>query len=62
MDKMDITQHSETELSLLVYNDEYLYRARFRRDFLSMIGELFIFTQEQMIDLMSTLDEDRESC
>lgn len=62
MDKIDITTHGYAELSLLVYNDEYLYRARFRRDFLSMIGELFIFTQDQMNDLMSVLDEERESC
>ena len=62
MEKMDITQHSDTELSLLVYNNEALYRARMRRDFLSLINELFIYTQEQMDDLISTLNEEREAC
>jgi hypothetical protein len=62
MDKIDVTMHGDGELTLLVYNDEQLYRARFRRHFISMIGELFIYRDEQLAELLVSLNEERETC
>lgn len=61
MYKQDITQYSENELSLLVFNDEGLYRLRRQRLFAEMLRELFIFTDEQLAVLQQDLaDEEGE--
>ena len=56
----DITRYGENELSLNVFNDEYLYNLAMRgsRDYLiDIINETFIYTDEQMDVLIQDLDE-----
>ena len=57
----DITRYGENELSLNVFNDEFLYNQVMRgsRDYLiTLINETFIYTDEQMDVLIQDLDED----
>jgi len=55
----DITQYGENELSLHVFNDEYLYNARLNKSYLiDIINETFIYTDEQMDVLIQDLDEE----
>ena len=58
MEKQDITQHSDQELSLLVFNDEYLYLRRHLPSFIELIKEMFIFTDEQLQVLIEDLEEE----
>lgn len=57
----DITEHSEIELSLIVYNTEGLYRMRRRilRD-PSLLNDMFRYTEDQLKVLISDLKEDLE--
>jgi len=52
----DITMHSDRELALIVYNDEYLYRMRktFLKD-QSVLDEMFKFTDDQLMELVSDI-------
>lgn len=59
--KQDITMYSDCELSLLVFNDEYLYSVRHKRGFKGMIEELFTYTQDQLNELNQDLQDDLES-
>ena len=58
----DLTQYTDQELSLNVFNDEYFYNERFfdySYDYLiALINEEFIYTPEQMAVLISDLDDD----
>ena len=55
----DITRYDENELSLNVFNDEYLYNARLNKSYLiDIINETFIYTDEQMDVLIQDLDDD----
>lgn len=58
MSKQDITGYSENELSLLVFNDEYLYKMRRQRDFLNDIKKMFEYTSEQLEVLKQDLEDD----
>lgn len=58
MKKQDLTQYSDQELSLLVFNDEGLYRMRHNSQFIGMLNDLFIFTDEQLEVLEQDLDDD----
>ena len=59
MEKQDIRHYSDSELSLIVMNDEGLYRMRHDRGvLLEVIDELFIYNEEQKEELFSDLDED----
>lgn len=58
MTKQDLTNYSEIELSLLVFNDEGLYNMRHKRNFLNTIDELFIYTDDQLEVLKQDLEED----
>ena len=63
-DKTDIRQHSDAELSLWVMNDECLYKEvkRFsatERSITELVSELFIFTPDQLADLIETVNDDR---
>jgi len=60
MSKHDITMHSDEELSLLVFNDEGLYRMRTDSQFLGYLNDIFIFTEEQLEVLEQDLAEDRK--
>jgi hypothetical protein len=58
MEKQDLTEYSDSELSLLVFNDEGLYRMRKNSQFLGLLNDLFIFTDEQLAELEKDLDEE----
>ena len=61
MSKHDITMYGEQELSLLVMNTEYLYKAFLRcddeRDLRILVCE-FKYTDEQFEELCNDLEED----
>lgn len=54
----DLTQYSDAELSLRVFNEEWLYRVRHSRGLRSALDELFIYNGEQWAELMSDLESD----
>ena len=56
----NITSYSENELSLLVFNDETLYKMRRQRNFFATLRELFIFTADQLEVLKNDLQADKE--
>jgi hypothetical protein len=57
----DITRYGENELSLNVFNDEYLYNARLNKSYLiDIINETFIYTDEQMDVLIEDVYEIEE--
>lgn len=59
MSKQDLTEYSEDELSLVVMNDEGLYRMR--RHFLrhtDFLDEIFIYTDEQLDILREDIESD----
>ena len=56
----NITQYSDQELSLNVFNDEYFYIERNDRPYLmALINEEFIYTADQMAELIQDLDDDK---
>ncbi len=58
-EKQDLTQHSENELSLVVFNDEYLYNMRrFERRLFSHLEETYTYTKRQLAVLKQDLKED----
>lgn len=64
MSKTDIRHYSDSELSLIVMNDEGLYRMAHKRSvsieaIKDLIGELYLYTAEQMADLIETIEADR---
>ena len=56
----DLTQYSDAELSLMVFNDEGLYRDRNKSWFVDSLKNMFIFTQQQMDELLVDLEDDAE--
>lgn len=60
MSKQDLREHSDNQLSLLVFNDEVLYRQRHRKGFLEHIKDVFEFTPEQLEVLINDIKEDEE--
>lgn len=56
--KQDLTQYSENELSLQVFNDEGLYNIRHRGYLFETLKSLFIFTDEQLKVLTQDLKDD----
>ena len=60
MDKQDITQYSDDELSLIVFNDEGLYRERKRASLEDTLREFFIFTDEQLQVLKDDLENEED--
>lgn len=62
MYKLDITQQSKRELSLLVFNTESLYSIRQTFHFIDVIKDLYIYTDEQLEVLEQDLrDEEAEA-
>ena len=56
----DLTQYSDQELSLNVFNDEYFYIERENRPYLmALINEEFTYTADQMAELIQDLDDDK---
>lgn len=56
--KQDLREHSDNELSLVVFNDEGLYRARHRSWFIDHLKDLFLFTDTQLEVLEQDLEDD----
>lgn len=57
--KTDITHHSDSELSLMVFNDEGLYRMRkSKRALMEILNEYFIYNNEQLAELEADLEAD----
>lgn len=56
----DLTDYSEDELSLWVFNDEGLYSQRHDIQLFDMLDELFTYTVEQKEQLLIDLEEDQE--
>jgi len=62
MNKQDLRQYSDNELSLLVFNDEGLYKMRHKRYFMETINDLFVYTSDQLSVLEEDLAEDLKEC
>ena len=64
LDKTDLTEYGSSELSLYVFNDEWLHERRHRSDFEKFLRHMFVFTDEQwdelVEDLMQDLKEEEE--
>lgn len=56
MQKQDITDRSNVELSLIVMNDEDLYFLRKSKGFLKLIDRLFIYNKEQLFILKQDIE------
>jgi hypothetical protein len=55
----DLTQYSDSELSLNVFNEEYFYIERHNRPYLmALIAEEFVYTPEQLEELIDDLNDD----
>lgn len=57
----DLTQYSDSELSLRVFNDEYLYSIRhnsYRLEYMIVLS--FNYTSEQWDELQADLAEEEE--
>lgn len=54
----DLCQYSDNELSLTVYNDEFLYKRRHRSDFKALLNELYIFTDDQWETFVNDLEDE----
>lgn len=59
-EREDLTEYSDAELSLRVFNDEWLYKMRRRRNFIEELEQIFIFTEEQREELENDLKEEEE--
>jgi|SaaInlV_100m_DNA_5_1039725.scaffolds.fasta_scaffold11845_3 hypothetical protein len=58
--RQDITEYSDQELSLHVFNDEYYYNERNHREYLlALVAEQFKYTDEQLSVLLEDLDDDK---
>ena len=58
MKKQDITMYSSRELSLIVFNDEFLYNVRHMKHLKDLLDDSFIYTDEQYEELMEDLKEE----
>jgi len=56
----DITGYSNQELSLRVFNDEYLYSCRHSTDLVSLLDYYYTYTSDQMSELNTDLSDDSE--
>lgn len=55
----DLTNSSDRELTLWVYNEPYFYNERENIDYLlALVAEEFYYTEAQLKDLIETLDEE----
>jgi len=59
MTKQDLREYSDNELSMMVYNDEYLYnRRRNSRHFKELLDSMFLYTESQLDTLIADLDDE----
>lgn len=54
----DIRHYSVNELSLLVFNDEFLYQWRHTSRLIDIINDIYIYTDEQLEVLNEDLNQD----
>jgi len=52
---IDLTEYSDRELSLVVYNDQGLYNCRHDSDLIDELEEVFTFTPCQLLVLLDDL-------
>jgi len=58
IEKMDLTQYSENELSMLVFNIEFLYNMRRNIKELKLeLDEIYDYTEEQFEILVNDIKE-----
>lgn len=57
-EKQDLREYSDNELSLIVFNDEYLYRMRHKEYLFEELDEFFLYTQDQLDTLKQDLEDD----
>ena len=60
MDKQDLREQSDNELSLVVFNDEYLYSMRNRLDIQEILDSQFLYTDEQFDELLKDLEYEND--
>lgn len=58
--KKDITKYSQNELSMVVFNEEYLYNMRGTSYLEEFLNDNYVYTPEQWAVLQWNLEEDRE--
>jgi|CXWL01.1.fsa_nt_gi predicted nucleic acid-binding Zn ribbon protein len=58
-DRQDLTLHSEDELSLIVFNNESLYRQRNNPRLENILEQYFNFTIEQFQVLAQDIQDER---
>lgn len=59
MERQDLTMHSDDELSLWVFNDEYLYKMRRQwASVVEVLTETFKFNDEQLEVLKKDIEDD----
>jgi len=56
----NITQYSDEELSMVVFNTEFLYNMRHDNDLWEILDEGYLYTVEQREQLEKDLAEDLE--
>ena len=55
----DLTQYSDSELSLVVFNNEFLYDSRKNLESLrEILDEAYIYTSEQWDELVQDIEDD----
>lgn len=59
--RIDITGYSDSELSLMVFNNEALYRLRHRSNLRDILEYDYLFTEAQWAELENDLNEENES-
>ena len=57
LNRIDITKYSENELSLIVFNTEYLYRIKYNNNFLNLISLMYKHTLKQKEILINDIDQ-----
>ena len=58
--KKNITKHGDSELSLMVFNDEGLYAIRHNQDLMEVLDDNFVYTEKQRKELEWDLEADLE--
>ena len=55
----DLTQYSDQELSLVVFNTEYLYHLRHNESALfEVLDESFVYTDDQRAELIQDIEDE----
>jgi hypothetical protein len=57
-ERQDLTMHSDDELSMIVFNDEPLYKERHKPYIKQLLKAYYIFTDDQWYVLKQDLDAD----